>query len=157
MNDSKDTPPNATDPAAGADDQPIGVVVVTHAQYGQSLLEAAAFILGAQQGTAFVSVDGSRAVDETLTEIRNAVDAADNGGGVLVLTDMFGGTPTNLSLSLLRERNLEVVTGVNLPMLLKVLGDRHKKPETLASEAKTAGSQGIVVAGELLRSKVGGK
>ena len=133
-----------------------GVVIVTHAHYGASLIEAAEFILGSQQGCAFVSVDGTRAVDDTRNAIQHAVAQCDSGNGVIVLTDMFGGTPTNLSLSLLGgDQHLEVVTGVNLPMLLKVLGSRAKEPFELAIDAKTAGSQGIVVAGEVLRSKVG--
>jgi PTS system mannose-specific IIA component len=69
---------------------------------------------------------------------------------------MFGGTPTNLSLSLLNksDHQLEVITGVNLPMLLRVLGSRKLSLSELAKEAKAAGAQGIVVAGDLLRSKV---
>lgn len=134
-----------------------GVVVVTHASYGASLIEAAEFILGKQQGCVFVSVDGTRAVEDTRNEIQQAVSQCDTGNGVIILTDMFGGTPTNLSLSLLGAQNLEVVTGVNLPMMLKVLGSRTKDPSDLAIDAKAAGSQGIVVAGEILRSKVGGK
>ncbi|QJT08033.1 PTS sugar transporter subunit IIA [Oceanidesulfovibrio marinus] len=134
-----------------------GVVVVTHAHYGASLIEAAEFILGKQQWCEFVSVDGTRAVEDTRNEIQVAVSSCDQGQGVIILTDMFGGTPTNLSLSLLGAQNLEVVTGVNLPMLLKVLGSRSKEPADLALDAKAAGSQGIVVAGEILRSKVGGK
>ena len=73
---------------------------------------------------------------------------------MLVLTDMFGGTPTNMSLSLLGSGRLEVLTGVNLPMLIKILGSRTTPLETLATEAKQAGCQGIVVAGEVLRKKV---
>ncbi|TVM18327.1 PTS sugar transporter subunit IIA [Oceanidesulfovibrio indonesiensis] len=134
-----------------------GVVVVTHAGYGASLIEAAEFILGKQSHCAFVSVDGTRAVEDTRNEIQEAVAQCDTGNGVIILTDMFGGTPTNLSLSLLGAQHLEVVTGVNLPMLLKVLGSRSKAPSDLAIDAKAAGSQGIVVAGEILRSKVGGK
>ncbi len=134
----------------------VGVVLVTHTDYGSRLLQAAEFILGPQQGCVSVSVDGSREVAEMVAELKDSVNASDQGGGVLMLTDMFGGTPTNLSLSLLGSRQLEVVTGVNLPMLLKVLGSRKTPLEQLARDAKLAGTQGIVVAGELLRKRVGG-
>ncbi len=134
----------------------IGVVLVTHTEYGAYLLKAAELILGPQQDCYFVSVDVTKEVEKSLTEIRKSVKSADHGPGVVILTDMFGGTPTNLSLSLLNknEHQLEVITGVNLPMLLRVLGSRKLSLAELAKEAKAAGSQGIVVAGDLLRSKV---
>lgn len=132
----------------------VGIVLVTHGNYGQSLLDAASTILGQQPGCAAVGVDISLEVEEILAGIRTATQKSDLGGGVLILTDMFGGTPTNLSLSLLGAGRLEVMTGVNLPMLLKVMGSRSLPLGRLAQEAKTAGCQGIVVAGELLRSKV---
>jgi PTS system mannose-specific IIA component len=135
-------------------DVPVGVVVVTHTDYGSRLLAAAEFILGSQEHCQAVSVDLTKAVDETLTALKAAIKETDQGGGVLILTDMFGGTPTNMSLSLLGTGRLEVLTGVNLPMLIKILGSRTKPLESLAVEAKQAGCQGIVVAGEVLRKKV---
>ncbi len=135
-------------------DAPIGVVVVTHTDYGARLLKAAEFILGSQDHCQSISVDMSHEVDLTLAALKKAVKETDQGGGVLILTDMFGGTPTNLSLSLLGTGRLEVLTGVNLPMLIKILGSRTRPLETVAVEAKQAGCQGIVVAGEVLRQKV---
>lgn len=134
----------------------IGVVLVTHTEYGLYLLKAAELILGPQENCFFVSVDLTKEVEKSLGEIKKGVKQSDQGDGVVVLTDMFGGTPTNLSLSLLNlgEHRLEVITGVNLPMLLRVLGSRKLRLEDLAKEAKAAGTQGIVVAGDLLRSKV---
>lgn len=137
-----------------------GVVVVTHADYGAHLLHAAEFIMGPQTGCAALCVDNTQSVDAIVERLKDAVLRCHEGQGVLLLTDMFGGTPTNLSLSLLGQEppicELEVVTGVNLPMLLKALGARHLGPMPLAAEAKKAGGQGIVVAGELLRSRVKG-
>ena len=78
----------------------------------------------------------------------------DSGNGVIILTDMFGGTPSNISLSLLQEGKVDVLTGVNLPMLLRILGMREQDLAQLALEAKNAGIQGIVVAGEVLSRKV---
>ena len=135
-------------------DAPVGVVVVTHTDYGSRLIAAAEFILGPQPHCQAVSVDLTKAVDESLAALKAAIKDTDQGGGVLILTDMFGGTPTNMSLSLLGSGQLEVLTGVNLPMLIKILGSRTRPLQTLAVEAKQAGCQGIVVAGEVLRKKV---
>lgn len=135
--------------------QPVtGIILVTHADYGQALIRAAEMILGPVADCRSVGVDASQEVDKTLATLKEAIAGLDSGNGVLALTDMFGGTPTNLSLSLLSAYHLEVITGVSLPMLLKVLGSRHLPPEELAKLAKNAGNQGIVVAGELLRKKL---
>lgn len=132
----------------------VGVVIVTHADYGKGLIRAAEVILGPQERVASLDVDISKEVEKIIGDIKKAVKETDTGAGVLILTDMFGGTPTNLSLSLLGSMNIEVITGVNLPMLLKVLGQRKSPLEETAADAKKAGCQGIVVAGEVLRSKV---
>ena len=136
------------------DATPLGVVLVTHTDYGERLLAASEFIIGKQDFCMSVSVDGSQDVQETVEKLKEVVKSCDLGAGTIILTDMFGGTPTNLSLSLLKTANVEVVTGVNLPMLLKVLGSRDNELGKVAIEAKNAGCQGIVVAGEMLRSKV---
>lgn len=132
----------------------VGVLIVTHTDYGEYLLKAAEVILGPQEYCKTVGVDVSQDMDEILENLHKSVDRLDTGSGVVILTDMFGGTPTNLSLSLLGSRPLEVITGVNLPMLLKVLGSRSMKLKELAADASAAGCQGIVVAGEILRRKV---
>ncbi|CAM2057711.1 mannose PTS system EIIA component [Desulfovibrionales bacterium] len=132
----------------------VGVVLVTHSDYGLRLLQTAELILGPQECVGTVSVDASCEVAEILVTLKQAILGCDVGAGVLLLTDMFGGTPTNLSLSLLGSGRLEVLTGVNLPMLLKILGSRQMPLAKLAQEAKKAGCQGIVVAGELLRARL---
>ena len=134
----------------------IGVVLVTHTDYGSRLLKAAEYIVGEQENCRAVSVDTTHEVDQTIAAMKEAVKESDTGDGVMILTDMFGGTPTNLALSLLGTQKLEVITGVNLPMLIKVLGGREMSLSKLASEAQKAGRSGIVVAGEVLRSKVAG-
>lgn len=135
----------------------VGVVIVTHTDYGFRLLKAAEFIIGSQENCRAVSVDVTHEVAHTVETLTNAVAETDQGSGVIILTDMFGGTPTNISLSLLSSNRLEVVTGVNLPMLIKILSSRSKPLDQLAAEAKTAGIQGIVVAGEVLRKRVSGE
>lgn len=130
-----------------------GVLVVTHGEFGQALLDAAQMILGPQEGVRTVSVLVSRGVDEIVVDLKAALAELETGQGVLVLTDLFGGTPTTLSLSLRKAVNIEVVAGVNLPMLIKVLQGRRGSLADLAAQAKEAGQQGIVVPGEMLRKK----
>lgn len=132
----------------------IGIVLVTHASIGAELLKAAEMILGPQPACLALSVDISQGMQEMLEEIRKAAAATDQGQGVAILTDMFGGTPSNLSLSLLSNKMIEVVTGVNLPMLLKLLGQRTQPLDKAMAEAKTAAKQGIIVASEILKRKV---
>lgn len=131
----------------------VGVLVVTHGEFGAALLDAAQMIVGPQQGIQSVSVQVSRGVDEIVSDLKAALSKLDTGIGVLVLTDLFGGTPTTLSLSLRKLGNVEVVAGVNLPMLLKVLQSRTGTLSDMAAQAKAAGLQGIVVPGEMLRKK----
>ncbi len=132
----------------------VGIIVVTHVDYGSALLRAAEFILGPIQDCTSIQIDSSLEVEETVTRLKDAVDLLNRGFGVLVLTDMFGGTPTNLSLSLLGKRNdVEVLTGVNLPMLLKVFANRNIPVADLAELARAAGCEGIIAAGGVLRGK----
>ena len=141
-------------PSAQTDIKQVGIIVVTHVDYGSSLLRAAEFILGPVQDCTSIQVDSSLEVEETVNRLKDAVGFLDKGQGVLVLTDMFGGTPTNLSLSLLGARqDVEVLTGVNLPMLLRVLGNRTRSLPELAELALQAGCEGIIAAGKVLRSK----
>lgn len=134
----------------------VGIIVVTHADYGASLLRTAEFILGPLSDCSSISVDAAFAMTETLARLTDAAERLDKGAGVIVLTDMFGGTPTNLSLSLLSSHHVEVVTGVNLPMLLKVFSARNCSLEALADLAGEAGKAGIVIAGKMLRGRSGG-
>jgi len=90
-------------------------------------------------------------VDEMRNAIAKELEAADEGKGVLVLTDMFGGTPSNISLSFMKEHRVEVLTGVNLPMLIKLATLRDEKPlEELATFIKSYGQRNISVASEIL-------
>lgn len=131
-----------------------GVILVTHADYGAALLRAAEFILGPIEDCSSIQVDVSLDVEGTVARLKEAASLLDRGKGVIILTDMFGGTPTNLSLSLMSNpEKIEVVTGVNLPMLLKVFDNRYKELSELAELALDAGRKGIVSAGGILRGK----
>ncbi|MCF8037712.1 MAG: PTS sugar transporter subunit IIA [Desulfohalobiaceae bacterium] len=135
----------------------VGVLLVAHSDFGEGLLRAAEGILGTQERCVPISVSHTKSMQSIIEEIESAVKAVDNGDGVIILTDMFGGTPSNLSLSLLGTTRVEVITGANMPMLLKILGSRHIPLSEIAAEAKSAGRQGIVVAGEVLKRKIGSK
>ncbi len=134
----------------------IGIILVTHGNFGESLLSAATMIMGDDENCDALGVDVSRPMNEIIEELQKKVRDMDKDEGVLILTDMFGGTPTNISLSLLSQGRIEVITGVNLPMVLKALGGRDKKLKDLAQEIKGAGKQGILVAGDVLKRPVPG-
>ena len=129
----------------------IGVVIVTHYELGEQFLQALRSIV--PDAPEFYSV--SVTPDQPAADLRKAIGArlaqAEAGDGVLVLTDMFGGTPSNMSLSFLDEHHVEIVTGVNLPMLIKLATLREEKSlEDLARFIKEYGQRNISVASELL-------
>ncbi|MBQ7586354.1 MAG: PTS sugar transporter subunit IIA [Desulfovibrionaceae bacterium] len=128
----------------------VGIIIVSHVDLGSALFRAMEFILGPQYDCCAVSINTSHDVSETVQRLEDAANRLDQGAGVLILTDMFGGNPTNIALSLLGKHNLEVVTGVNLPMLLKVFGARNLPLDELAETARKAGQGGIVVTGKML-------
>lgn len=131
----------------------VGVVVVSHGQLATELLNAAEMIVGDLPRFAAVSIGWHDAVDVAREAIASAIAKVASGGRVLVLTDMFGGTPSNLGLTFLEAGRVEVVTGVNLPMLLRLA----KAPEdaevgALARELCDHGRSAIRVASELLQA-----
>jgi mannose PTS system EIIA component len=132
----------------------IGVVVVTHGQLATELVNAAETIVGDQPRFAAVSIGWHDAVELAREEIAQAVARVDSGSGVIVLTDMFGGTPSNLAITFLAEGRVEVITGVNLPMLLKLAGTREIADlRELARRVREDGRTGIWVASDLLRGE----
>ena len=131
----------------------IGVVVVTHGQLATELLNAAEAIVGDLPRFAAVSIGWHDDTDDAREEIRQAVARLQGEGGVLLLTDMFGGTPTNLGLSFVEPDRVEVVTGVNLPMLIKLSSLRSSQDLlAVARELRETGRNAIHVASDLLRS-----
>ncbi len=98
----------------------VGVVVATHGRLGDELLMTTKFIVGATVNMVALSIDPARPVEELQADIKEAIGNVDQGEGVLILTDMFGGTPANMTLAFMEEGNVEIVTGVNLPMLIRL-------------------------------------
>jgi len=131
----------------------VGVVVVTHGQLATELLNAAEMIVGDLPGFIAVSIGWHDDVDVARESIERAVARVDTGGGVLILTDMFGGTPSNLGLTFLEAGRVEVITGVNLAMLIKLArAPEGRDLRTLAREMCEHGRAAIRVASDLLRS-----
>jgi len=128
-----------------------GVVIVTHYRLGEEFLQALRLIVPDGPRFYAVSIDPKQSVEEMRRAIAEALGAAEKGDGVLVLTDMFGGTPSNVSLTFQKEHRVEVVTGVNLPMLIKLATLTDDRPlEELATFIKNYGQRNISVASEIL-------
>ena len=129
----------------------IGLLIVTHCDLGKEFLKAAEFIVGSLDAAEAVSINQVTDSDEIRKSIEDKVTALDKGQGVLILTDMFGGTPSNLSLSFLKEEMVEVLTGVNLPMVISIAQHRSEMSlEELAEKAQEAGKMSISLAGKML-------
>lgn len=129
----------------------IGGVIVSHGQVANELLAAAETIVGALNHITAVSIGWHDDVEMAKDEIARAVKQVSEGAGVLLLTDMFGGTPTNISAMFIKENEVEIVTGVNLPMVIKLAS--QNKDMTLTEMAKAVeeqGKQSIYRTGELL-------
>ena len=134
----------------------IGVVVVTHGQLAAELVNAAETIVGDLPRFAAVSIGWHDTVELARDEIAQAVAHVDAGHGVIVLTDMFGGTPSNLAITFLADGRIEVITGVNLPMLLKLAGAREvANLRELARRIREDGRNAIWVAADLLHGSEG--
>jgi PTS system mannose-specific IIA component len=130
----------------------IGIVIVTHCNLGQELIRAADFIVGSLRQIKAISINPEDQVESLREKIAVAIEQVDTGEGVIVLTDMFGGTPANISLSFLMEGKVEVVTGVNLPMLVGLTSKREGKSLNQAAiEIKEYGLRSIALAGEILK------
>lgn len=131
----------------------IGITIVTHRQLGDALIDAAGFILGSKpEAVVSVSIDINEKVDALRSDIAKAVKKVQQDQGVLILTDMFGGTPSNLSYSFLEEGKVEVISGVNLPILIKAVGSREKMALTdLAVHLETYGKKSISMASGILK------
>ena len=131
----------------------IGIVIVTHSQLGDALIDAAEFILGNRPDTMVpVSIDLKENVDKLRKKIAEAIKQVDNKKGVLILTDMFGGTPSNLSYSFLEEGRVEVISGVNLPILIKAVDiQADMELSDLAQHLEAFGKKSISLASGILK------
>jgi len=132
----------------------IGVVVVTHGQLATELVNAAETIVGDMPAFAAVSIGWHEDTEDARHEIEQAVVRVDKGSGVLILTDMFGGTPSNLAMTFLVQGKLEVITGVNLPMLIKLANQLEQGDLlSIARDIREQGRNAIWVASDLLHGE----
>jgi len=130
-----------------------GLLIVTHQNLGDALIDAAEFILGTHpDALAAVSIDLNENAEKLRKKIARGIETVRTDNGVLILTDMFGGSPSNLSYSFLEENAVEVLSGVNLPILIKALKIRQEKPlAELAAEVEEYGKKSICIAGGILK------
>jgi len=132
----------------------IGVVVVTHGQLATELLNAAEMIVGDLPRFAAVSIGWHDDVTDAREDIVQAIERVRGDAGVLLLTDMFGGTPSNLAMTFIETDQVEVITGVNLPMLIKLAGQsRPSDLLTVAREMRDHGRNAMWVASDFLKSE----
>ncbi|MEJ2100859.1 MAG: PTS fructose transporter subunit IIA [Desulfobacterales bacterium] len=131
----------------------IGIVIVTHRQLGDALIEAAEFIMGNRpEALVSVSIDLNESVDVLRGKIADGIRKVKSEDGLLILTDMFGGTPSNLSYSFLEAGHIEVISGVNLPILIQAANTRTKMNlEELAVKLEEFGKKSISLASSILK------
>ena len=129
----------------------IGIVLVTHGNLAREFIAALEHVVGPQQCVSAVCIGADDDMEKRRAEILESAKACDTGDGVIVLTDMFGGTPSNLAISAMDEANVEVIAGINLPILVKLASVRSEMPiaEAVAS-AREAGRKYIKVASQEL-------
>lgn len=129
----------------------IGMVLVTHGRLALELVAALEHVVGQQAQTASICIGPDDDMEQRRSEIVAAVDKVETGEGVVVLTDMFGGTPSNLAISIMENAKVEVIAGVNLPLLIKLASLRSSEPLAEAViQAQEAGRKYINVASALL-------
>ncbi|MEL7217689.1 MAG: PTS sugar transporter subunit IIA [Pseudomonadota bacterium] len=129
----------------------IGLILVTHGRLADQFVQAMEHVVGPQQGVATVCIGPNDDMEQRRAEIAAAIEQVDSDSGVIILTDLFGGTPSNLAISLLETGRVEVIAGINLPMLIRLAGARKSMTVVEAVEAaQKAGRNYITVASELL-------
>lgn len=129
----------------------IGIVLVTHGKLADEFLSAMQHVVGHQEQIATACIGPNDDMNERREDILTKVQTVNSGDGVIVLTDMFGGTPSNLAISIMDKENIEVIAGINLPMLVKLNTLRKEKNlKEAVTGAKEAGIKYITIASELL-------
>lgn len=132
----------------------IGLVLVTHGQLAEEFRHAVEHVVGPQESFETVSIGADDDMERRRGDIIDAVARVDTGDGVIILTDMFGGTPSNLAISVMRAGTIEVIAGMNLPMLIKLTSVRVANDmERALGEAQSAGRKYINVASQVLSAK----
>jgi PTS system mannose-specific IIA component len=135
----------------------VGIVVCAHFNLAKEIVLATELITGKQDQMRYVNINPEEDMEKAKNELWHAIREVDSGEGVIIFTDMFGGTPCNLSLSFLEKGKIEVITGVNLPMLVKVALERErKKLEELTESITEYGQKQIYLARDIMRKDAQG-
>ena len=135
----------------------IGIVLVTHGRLAEEFLAATEHVVGPQAAAEAICIGPDDDMEQRRADIIAAVERVNEGSGVVILTDMFGGTPSNLAISVMQPKAVDVVAGVNLPMLIKLAGVRGNSDlATAVSQIRDAGQKYIHVASQLLANGVSG-
>ncbi|RKF21916.1 PTS sugar transporter subunit IIA [Altericroceibacterium spongiae] len=133
----------------------IGIILVTHGQLAEEFVRAMEHVVGEQDAVATVCIGPNDDMEVRRQEIADAILSVDSGKGAVILTDLFGGTPSNLAISLMEAGKVEVIAGINLPMLIRLAGARKTMELTKAvAAARDAGQNYITIASELLGQEV---
>lgn len=136
----------------------IGLVIVTHGGLAAEFVSAMEHVVGPQRGVAAICIGPDDDMERRRQDILAACARADSGGGVILLTDMFGGTPSNLAISVMEQTRAEVIAGLNLPMLIKLASVRHREPlDACVHAAQDAARKYISVASYVLNGMAGDK
>lgn len=123
----------------------IGILLITHGSLGKSLLESAGHVLGGPlDNVAEIGVNACTSIEKLQTKALQAITHIDRGKGVLVLTDMYGGSPSNITKNLINKSKVRGVSGVNLPMLIRALTYRNKSLDVVAEKAVSGGNEGVL-------------
>ena len=132
----------------------IGVVIVTHGKLAEAFVAVTEHVVGKQAQMIAIGIEPEQDAENAREQILQAIKAVDGGKGIIILTDMFGGTPSNLAISAMKTESVEVIAGVNLPMMIKLASVRDKVPLADAvNQAQEAARKYINVAGNLLANK----
>ena len=132
----------------------VGIIIAAHGNLAQELLETTQFIVGDVENIVALTIDPSKQVEKLKATIAKAIRQVDQGEGVLILTDMFGGTPSNIALTFLEKGKVDIVTGVNLPMLIRLAQCRSSGEdlEKVTEEVLTYGRKSINQASQILKA-----
>ena len=133
----------------------IGMILVTHGKLAEHFIDAMEHVVGRQEGVATICIGPNDDMELRRKDIADAIEKVDDGDGAIILTDLFGGTPANLAISLLDTGRIEVIAGINLPMLIRLAGARKSMNVVDAvNAAQTAGRNYITVASEFLGQEI---
>jgi len=129
----------------------IGVVIVSHGKLAEEFVKVAEHVMGPQDNLLAIAIDPDEEMEVCRERVLKAIQDTDRGNGVIVLTDMFGGTPSNIALSLLKKAKIEIIAGFNLPLLIKLLSVRKTKPiGDAVVQSQEAGQKYIHVASQIM-------